>query len=309
MRGTVTSLVGASTQITAADINAILADVHRDLAVQFQWSYRKRDTVIQTVAPYNAGTVAVTAGSSTVTGAGTAWTADMVGRQISIPGENTFFWINAVSPANQTLTLSDGNLTTQTWVGPAGTGLSYSIFPDQFPVPANVAVILYHVRDWPMSETSLGEVDAGDPRRTSRGTPDRWYWARVNITGSPQVESRYVGLWQVPSAAMTFRLHYLIEPPELAADTDVPVCPSEVLQWAGGARAAAFLHARTGDERWSRAMLAYNQILMGTPGMLGVLAQALQDDSHRFGLPGMLQGTGTIIGNDRLAQRDWDAMY
>lgn len=307
LRESVGLKIANSPQISTADLNAVIKHAHRGLAAQYQWSFRKRDTVIQTVAPYNAGTVAVTPGSPTVTGAGTAWTSAMLGRQIRIAGENTFFWIGAVNVGPQTLTLADGNLATQNWVAPAAGAATYTIFQDQYPVPANVALILYHVRDWPLAESTLSEVDATDPRRTSTGTPDRWYWARDNITGTPQAESRFIGLWQVPSSAMTFRIPYLIEPPDLVQDTDLPVCPSEVIEWAAGAQAAAMLHARTGDERWARAMTAYMQVLMGTPQLLGVLSQALQDDAQRFGLPGQLQGTGMVIGNDRLASRDWDA--
>lgn len=306
IRESIQTMIASSPQISVADLNTIIKHAHRAMATSFQWSFRKRDRVIQTVAPYSTGTVTVTAGSGTVTGAGTVWTAAMVGRQIRISGENTFFWIGAVNVALQTLTLADGTLAAVNWVAASGSLKTYSIFQDQYAVPSDVAVILYHVRDWPLAETSEGEVDALDPRRTSTGTPDRWYWARANIAS--QVESRFVGLWQVPSAAITLRMPYLIEPPDLVAEGDLPVCPSEVLEVAAGARACAFLHARTGDERWSRQFLALQQALMGTPGMLGVLTQALQDDQHRFGLPAQLGGTGTQIGADRWNDRDWAVM-
>ena len=306
IRESINTMIASSPQISTADLNNIIKHTHRAMATAFQWSYRKRDKVIQTVAPYSTGTVTVTAGSSTVTGAGTVWTAGMAGRQIRIAGENTFFWVVSVDAALQTLVLGDGTLTAVNWVAAGGALKTYSIFQDQFAVPSDVAVILYSVRDWPMAESSEGEIDGQDPQRTSTGIPDRWYWARANIAS--QVESRFVGLWQVPNAAMTFRMPYLIEPQDMTAEGDLPVCPSEVLELAAGARACAFLHARTGDERWSRQFLALQQALMGTPQLLGVLQQALQDDSHRFGLPSSLQGTGTVVGYDRLASRDWAAM-
>lgn len=306
IRESIQTMIASSPQISVADLNTIIKHTHRQLGTQYQWSYRKRDKVLQTVAPYSTGTVTVTAGSGTVTGASTVWTAAMVGRQMRISGENTFFWIVSVNTGAQTLVLGDGTLTTVTWVAASGGLKTYTIFQDQYAVPSDVAVILYSVRDWPMSETSEGEVDAEDPMRTSSGTPDRWYWARANIAS--QVESRFVGLWPVPSAALILRMPYLLEPPDMTLEGDLPVCPSEVLELAAGARVCAFLHARTGDERWARQFLALQQALMGTPGMLGILAQALQDDAHRFGLPTMLGGTGTQIGNDRLASRDWAVM-
>src|SRR5687768_16580200 len=96
-----------SPQLTTADANRCIKLAHRAFGSNYQWSYRRRDTVIQTVAPYSTGTVTVAAGSGTVTGAGTAWTAAMVGRQIRIAGEYTFFYILAVNTGAQTLTLAD----------------------------------------------------------------------------------------------------------------------------------------------------------------------------------------------------------
>lgn len=308
IRESVLLYVASSSQIATADVNNCIKHAHRVFATSFQWSFRKRDTVIQTVAQYTTGTVTVTAGSNTVTGAGTAWTAGMVGRQIRISGENTFFWINAVNVGLQTLVLGDGKLNAVNWVAASGSLKTYTIFQDQIAVPSDVAVILYHVRDWPMAESSLSEIDAVDPMRTSPGTPDRWYWGRANITGATPAESRFIGLWPVPNLAATFRMPYLIEPQDMVTDNDLPVCPSEVLELAASVRACAFLHAKTGDPRWDRQATNLQQMLMGTPGLLGVLQQALQDDLHRFGTPGQLQGTGILVGMDRLASRDWAAM-
>lgn len=303
IREAVKLMIASSPQIVDADVDKIIKHAHRGLATSFQWSFRKRDKLLQTVAPYATGTVTVVAGSGTVTGAGTVWTAAMVGRQIRIDGELMWFWISAVDVGLQTLTLADGTLASAVWVAASGAAKTYTIFQDQFAVPSDVAVIFSQVRDWPISETSLGEIDLMDPRRTSTGPPERWYWARDNIASS--TESRYVGLWPVPAAAYTLRMPYLIEPPEMTADTSLPVCPSEVLELAAGARACAFLHARTGDQKWAVQGLALQQALMGTPGMLGVLQQALHDDEHRFGLPTRLGGTNAQIGYDRLASRDW----
>src|SRR5262249_9784544 len=154
----------------------------------------------------------------------------------------------------QTLTLADGSLSSQNWVQANAAGATYTIFQDQYAVPASVALILYSARDWPLEETSEIEVDGTDPMRTSLGTPDRWYWAGDQVLAGP-TQPRFLGLWPVPNSAMTFRIPYLIEPPDLVNDTDIPVCPSEVIEWAAAAQAAFFLHARTGDERWNRAAL------------------------------------------------------
>ncbi len=303
IRGVVKRWTASSPQMLDADVDGCINDAHQTLAGGYQWSFRKRDAVLQTVAPYSAGTVSVTAGSSTITGSGTAWTAAMVGRQIRIAGEFTFFWIGAVNVGAQTLTLADGALATVSWVTDTAAGKSYTIFQDQFAVPATVAIILNQINDWPLTETSLAEIDLLDAQRTANGPPDRWYWARDNILSATEV--RYVGLWPPPSAAQTLRMPYLIEPPTLSADTDLPVCPSEVIELGAGVRACGFLHARTGDQRWANQAVALHQMLYGTPGLMGVLHCCLQDDQHRFGLPTRLGGSEATIGADRWNDRDW----
>jgi hypothetical protein len=303
MRNTVKYLVGASPQATNDDIDGMLADVHRDMASTYQWSYRKRDTLLTTVAPVSTGTVTLTAGSATVVGSGTAWTSDMVGRQIRVAPELTWFWIAGVADATH-LTLGDGNLSAVLWPGTTVSGQTYTIFQDQYLLPANVAIILSQQRDWMLTEASLVEIDGLDPRRMSTSqNPDRWYWGRALIQA--QTEQRYVGLWPVPSAAINLRIPYLVEPPELAADGDLPVCPSEVIQLAAGARVAMFVHAKTGDPRWATQALTLQTMLLGTPQMLGVLQQCLMDDAHRFGGPTRIGGSGLSIGADRWNDRDW----
>jgi hypothetical protein len=309
MREAVARMVSNSPNILATDIDGLLNDVHRTFASSYQWSYRKRQAMIQTVSAITAGTVTATQNSPVVQGVGTAWTAALVGRQIRIAGENVFWWIAAVDVPLQRLTLADWSFI-RAWVAPSVSGAAYTIFQDTYPVPQEVAVILSATREWPLAEASSGEIDMVDPYRTSPGVPDRWYWSEVFAGGDTRQEIRYVGLWPVPMQAMSLRMPYLIEPPDLKTPTDQPVCPSEVLEWAAGARAAQFLHGKTGDAKWRAMAGDYNLVLMGTNrGTMGVLEQALHDDSHRFGLPTGLQGSGLTVGYDRLSQRDWAAMF
>src|SRR5689334_19830266 len=97
MEATVLRRVGNHSQITAANVDGRLSDVHRELAVSYQWSYRRREYQLTTLAPVSVGTVTVAQGSPTVTGAGTAWTAGLVGAAIRITGEVSFFYIGAVN--------------------------------------------------------------------------------------------------------------------------------------------------------------------------------------------------------------------
>jgi hypothetical protein len=304
-----------SPQLTEASAKSVIRTAHRLLGRQYQWSYRRREALLQTVAQYSTGTVTVTAGSGTVTGASTAWTAAMVGRQIRIDGEDAFFFVQSVNVSAQTLVLADAQLASVVWAAASASGAGYAIFVDQYEVPLEVAIIMSEVKGWPLMETSQMEIDFMDPRRTlsaSAGTPTRWYWCRTRITAN--VQHKYVGIWPVPSTAMTLRMPYLVEPPEITADTDLPVVPAEVLELAGGMRAAIKVFGVTGDARWAEVAKACQQALLGTaatpssPGMFGVLQQALHDDEHRFGNPTRLGGTVNRWGTDEWALRDFEAM-
>lgn len=302
-----------SPQLTTPDANRCIKQSHRAFGNQYQWSYRRRDTIIQTVAPYATGTVTVTAGSGTVTGSGTAWTSAMVGRQIRIAGETVFWWIGAVNVGLQTLTLADAQLQAVVWVATGAAGVAYSIFADQFAVPADMAIILTQVGTWPLQETSQTEIDLLDPGRVSGGSgvPDRWYWCRTRVTGTTQY--RFIGLWPVPGAAGTLRVPYLIEPPDLTADTDLPVVPSEVLELSAGIRAALLVFGKTGDQRWALVAKGLQQSLFGAPdtpssaGMMGVLQQALHDDEQKFGISTRVGGTSSRLGLDEWMAHDFEA--
>ena len=304
MTTTVHRRAATTAQVTTAQVDGFVADAHRRLAEAYAWSYRKRETVIQTVAEYTTGTIGVTADSGTVNGTSTVFVAAHVGRMIAIPGDNTFFYVRT-RVSNTELTLGDADGDAQTWVAASGSGKSYSIRQHQFAVPSDVAVIMSKVREWPLFETTQQAIDAGDPRRTATGTPDRWCWARAAIVSN--VESRYIELWPVPITAMTFRMPYLIQPPELTAAGNLPVCPSEVIEWDATMEIASFLLAKTGDPRWGTLMQNARLMLYGNAGQpgMGVLEAALFEDQKRWSLPNQLQDSQGNIGYDRLKDRDW----
>ena len=306
MRTTVLRRVGNHSAIATADVNGLIADVHRDIAVNWYWSDRKREILIQTVAPYSAGTVAVTVGTSLVTGTGTAWTAAMVGAAIRIAGELSYFFVQAVNVAGQTLTLGDAQALVTNWVQPTASGVAYTIFTPHYAIPANTAVLLRHVRDWPLNERTVDWIDGMDPQRLSIGTPSDFALGRATLTNF--IETRFVELWPVPSATFTYRVPSLVEPPDLVDDKDLPVCPSEPIEWRAASESAAFLHAKTGDPRWVSLAQHYWTVYVGEPitGMIGALDQAIRDDEKRYGLPRTLgDGIGEISQND-LGKFDWE---
>lgn len=93
---------------------------------------------------YNQGTV-TTAGSTTITGSGTAWTSAMAGRYIIIDGETAPLLISSASATS---------ITTATAAGTSGAGKSYVIVPD----PTTRNQLYFSEADEPESVPSINTI-------------------------------------------------------------------------------------------------------------------------------------------------------
>ena len=132
-----------------------------------QWSWAMAEAQFNLPSSYNTGTVTLTLNSSTVTGAGTAWTADMVNRQFKC--RNYMWTILTVDVALQTLTLD------RTWPSATESGTPYIILQAYVTVPSDFHAF-HTVKDpannWRIwTNFSSREIDAVDPARTSTGNP------------------------------------------------------------------------------------------------------------------------------------------
>lgn len=96
------------------------------------WPYYIQDKgVIETVAPYETGTVSVTNGSKTITGSGTTFTAAMAGRKIRVNSENAYYRIATFVSATE-LTLENN------YLGSTASGQTYKIYKDEYRLNADV---------------------------------------------------------------------------------------------------------------------------------------------------------------------------
>lgn len=170
MRTSVLTNVGNHSLATVVVANEILQQAFRDVNEGQRWSYRRRETAIQTVAPYSTGTVTVTSGSATLVGSGTTWTSAMVGRAIRVAGDPAYLFVAAVASATS-LTLGDPQANSITWPGATAAAQTYSIFQHQYALPTDVDLVLLPNRNWPIIEKWRDFFDRLDPARTSTGDP------------------------------------------------------------------------------------------------------------------------------------------
>lgn len=298
--------------------STIVTKVQKELSEAYQWSYRKRVTFLQMVPPYAVGTVTLTQGSPTVLGAGTVWTADMVGRAIRLSPEPQYFFIRSLDPIGQTLVLGDWSGTEFPWVLDSASAIVYSIFPIQYPLPDQLDLLLLPTRDWPLQSRTVEYFDRIDPMRLSTGKPDFYALSQGRVIGpgfAPAVstvsgpdtlgggdgeELRTIEFWPVPDLAYTMRFPYLRRAIQQPEGTDIPLCPTELVEHAATIRALRYLHVKSGDTRYLDQAQLWTQVFKEE-----LLPKCLMEDADRFGLPDAISEGEQVVGNDEYARRDW----
>lgn len=106
-------------------IDGWLGDRYTQILDLLPWKRLEGETVIQSPASYQAGTVTVTQGSAAIAGSGTNWTSALTGLMIRINSGPEFYTFTYVSSAGGTLDrpyeASTNSITTST-VGAPGSG-------------------------------------------------------------------------------------------------------------------------------------------------------------------------------------------
>lgn len=148
----------------------LINDSWRTLQSRREWSFRRRSGTFAPPNLYTAGTATtnVSAGNPTViTGIGTTWTQDMVGRQIRIGGL-LYPYYTIVQFISATSIMID-----QPWAGADVTAQPYQILQIYYPVPADFGYwyAVVSIKDGYRLWTNLTENDLAllDPQRTNQG--------------------------------------------------------------------------------------------------------------------------------------------
>jgi len=91
-------------ELAARKINKAYKEILNNSSIK--WPYLIRTGEIRTVANYTTGTVSITNGSRTVTGAGTVWTSAMEGRYFQPQGSKNWYRIRRVENATSLILYS-----------------------------------------------------------------------------------------------------------------------------------------------------------------------------------------------------------
>jgi len=219
-----------------------IRDRYRRILARRDWSGLRRESQFILNEPKTTGTVAFTRGQTTITGTGTSFDANDVGRQFKCGVGSPVYTITAVDVGLQELTLNMP-------IGVASSSSSTYWILDAYVIPptdfSRFLVVSNPIQGWRLHlAVTQGELNAMDPQRTFFGQPyaivDRMYNI-ATATGNPvpQYEA-----WPYATTDQTLFYIYLIQGADLINDTDVPIWPirsdaivsgalADVVRWPG----------------------------------------------------------------------------
>lgn len=171
------------------------------------WSRLKVDAILQTTAPYAAGTVAVAAGSADVALTGGTWIAAMTGRSFRVSGRSEFYTFTQASDTTGTLD--------RPYEGEANGAAGYSILQRIYTLPADCRLLEDDAFTGALGlfrRLSRAQLDASAPGRPSSGTPQIWASSMDDDSTPPRMQ---VELYPIPDAAIGIPYTYVADEAEL----------------------------------------------------------------------------------------------
>jgi hypothetical protein len=176
-------------------LNGWINAAYRQILDHHSWKGLEGDAVLQTIAPYAAGTAAVTNGSAAVTGTGTTWTSGMTGREFRVEGRGERYTFTYVSATAGTL---DRN-----YEGDTEAAAGYSIFKRIYNLPADAKYVkaMQNPRiGAPVLRKTRDDLNEADPSRVRSGPARIFAPHSDSDEASPPVLHR-VEIYPVPDAA------------------------------------------------------------------------------------------------------------
>ena len=193
-----------STEMTKLD--AVINDVYREIASKFVWPWLLKRQLINTVAPYETGTVSVTKSSTTATLSATA-TPTQAEKTFHVPSndvENAIYRISAHTDATDTLTLASA------YTGSTAAAAAYKIWSDEYDLASDVGEVRWVRRaGWRLPMVKLGpeRMQHLKGHDRSEGPPQYWAVYDFDTTGDPTTVPQLV-IHPFPDDTYQLEIHY-----------------------------------------------------------------------------------------------------
>lgn len=203
---------------TLSQLTSFLNERYRRVARSLRWVDLSLQAVLQTIAPYETGTLAATSGSASITGTGTTWTSAMSGRGIRIGSDNAYYQFTYASATTATLD--------RTYEGDTATAAEYKIWQSIYPLAADVRTLKsMRVTSCPydLDPVSQEELDERDAARLTYGTPSCYALHMPDLSTPAR---RQVELWPIPDDAFGVPFWYVQDPTLFAVGDTATYLPT-----------------------------------------------------------------------------------
>ncbi len=157
-------------------VDEFIADRYAQILDHYPWKGLELETAIESVAAYQTGTVSVTQGSASLTGAGTTFTSGMTDLKFRATGDSAYYTFTYVGAGSATLD--------RPYEGATNATAAFSIFEDEYTLPSDCKTVL-SVLD-PITGLPLLDWSKGKLLDSTCGTPDPGCplaWAMAADTG------------------------------------------------------------------------------------------------------------------------------
>lgn len=200
-------------------LKRFLNNAQQIIVRSFEWPFLRATNplVIQTVADITTGTVATTAGSTTITFTSAPATS-VTGYYIQTSSSNDWYRITAHTAAATTATLEIAAINT-------AAAATYTLRKRYYSTSSAVDSIIQIVQDvlpYQLIETAPEYFQSVNPGFLSSGTPRLYCIAGLDSSGYPQFR-----LWPNPDAVINLSIDYLRIAPDMSADAEFPSIPAK----------------------------------------------------------------------------------
>lgn len=225
----------------------------------FEWPFNRAVTqlVIQTAPDYATGTVATTAGSTSITFS--VAPTDVNGNNISVA--NRFIQTSSSKDWYQITAHTSGTMTATIeiaaiYTAAAATLTIRKVFYSTSSAVDRIIQVFQDILPYQLIETTPEFFQSFNPGFLSTGTPRMYLTAGLDSSGFPQFR-----LWPNPDAVINLRVDYLKTATDMSADADVSVIPAKwhttVLIEGAKAQAFSFLD----DSRYTNSVTLFANMI------------------------------------------------
>lgn len=242
-------------------IEGWIADCYQEILGALPWSRLDVQAVLQTVAPYSTGTVAVTQGSQAVTLTGGAWTAAMSGRAFRLTGDEEEYQF--------TQTGADTGTLDRTYAGETNAAAAYSIYQAVYPLPADCRFLDEGAFSGGRRRLAMERGQDAYPSLYLAGEPAVWWPYMDDGSTPPQMQVR---LYPVPDAVYGIPFTYCAEAPNPSATS------ATLLPWM---QPAALIEGTSAKIK--RHLKDYSGAQLCTAAFADALAVMVSQEAYRRG--------------------------